>query len=112
MNQAYMEALAARMAHWSETERRLKAQGAQDEASFARIRYNISEVCRTVYTAFMKTAEADARYQVKIAEFEKTWSAAMDKARRHGDVEKACIEEIKLEELRAVTKLYHDTKRT
>lgn len=110
MDQMFIKLLDERKSRWSTQEQSLKLQGAQDEASFARIRYNISDVCRTVYAAFARMEDAEKRFLDKLTEFENTWRTAMERAQQHNDVESACIEQVKLDELRAVRALYEDSR--
>lgn len=81
-----------------------KAEQRQDEAVFARIRYNVYDVCATVHGA-LQQAKGDAfpaAYEAKLHELERTWSAAWDKAAHYADADRTFTEDVKLAALRDV----------
>ena len=83
---------------------RLEKDGCFDDANFAKVRNNIYDVCRTVTNTLMNRpgAGADA-VKAQLERFRISWTAALDKARDHGDTRNTVIEETKLEVLKDVT---------
>lgn len=87
----------------------LKAEGRGDEASFAQIRLNIHEICKTVLLALQKQPSAlplRERYLQKLDGFACSWSNAHQQALAHDDCCKAIIEQIKLETLSTIRVRY------
>ena len=75
----------------------LLADGRGDEADLAKVRTNIYDVCRTVSLALADRPGAGAGAVAGQLENLRTqWSGALEKTRRHGDAERAVVEEIKL----------------
>ena len=81
-----------------------KAEQRPDEAVFARIRYNVYDVCATVYGALLRAKGADfpAAYEAKLRELDRAWSAAWDKAAHYDDADRTFTEDVKLAALRDV----------
>ena len=74
----------------------------QDDAVFVKIKANVYDVCKTVFSVFEKTKKESSLYNDYINkqyEFEKTWSDSADKAKEFGDAKKLVAEEAKLEAL-------------
>ena len=67
-------------------------------------------------TAFLEELErrTDAllkqRYAEKLAYLGQTWQSARERAEEHHDVQKACIEAVKLETLREIRALREETE--
>ena len=100
----YLEELEAAAAKLAGEAASLKASGRDDEATLARIRINIHDICRTLYTVCARSAQGEelrALYLQKLEHLEKEWSAARARAQEHDDGCRAAIEEIKLETLAA-----------
>lgn len=99
---AYLRYLSEEAARLSREAARLRAEGREDEASFARIRVNIHGICRTLYEVCGRTAPGEglrAAYLQKIDRLAGEWNAARARALEHDDRCKAAIEDIKLETL-------------
>ena len=81
----------------------LELAGCQDDADFAKVRNNIYDVCRTVTNALMKRPDAGKEVvRARLERFEKEWTAALDKAREHGDTRNTVVGETKLAALEDV----------
>ena len=90
-------------------EQKLAADGREDEAVFAKISGNVYDIFRTVYRAALEhhAEEADQRdfFFRRLEEISGTWKTACEKAHQHGDVKKACIEQVKLEAAAEIEKI-------
>ena len=80
----------------------LEADLRGDEAVFARVRLNIYDAFRAVFSAGMKLAgEDDGKltefFLEKLEQIPRNWQTSLDHARAHDETEKAHIEGIKLE---------------
>ena len=75
----------------------LLADRRTDDANFAKVRTNIYEVCRTVCQALMNRpgAGTDA-IRAQLERFRTEWSAALEKAKQHGNIHGISVEETKL----------------
>ena len=81
----------------------LEADGRKDDANFARVRTNIYEVCRTVTNVLAERPGAGPRaVKTRFESFRASWSAALEKARTHGDARNVVVEETKLQALEDV----------
>ena len=75
----------------------LLADGRSDDASFAKVRTNIYDVCRTVSQALMNRPGAGiSAVRSQMERFRAEWGAALDKAKQHGNVRGIAVEETKL----------------
>ncbi len=82
----------------------LSADGRKDDSNFAKIRTNIYEVCKTVTLALIDRPGMGAEaVKARFESFRAVWGAALEKAKEHGDVEAAAVEETKLAALADVT---------
>ena len=100
----YLEELETAAAQLAGEAATLRESGREDEATLARIRINIHDICRTLYQVCARGAQGEALralYLQKIDHLEQEWSAAKARAQEHDDGCRAAIEEIKLETLAA-----------
>ena len=70
-----------------------------DDAVFVKIKINVYDVCKTVFTVFKKVKPEALLYNEyikKLEEFEKAWSDSAEKAKKFGDDKKIAAEEAKL----------------
>ena len=82
---------------------RLTEEGRRDDADFAKVRTNIYDVCKTVTQALTSRPGAGPEaVMAQFARFKTAWSAALDKAREHGNVGAVAVEETKLAALEDV----------
>ena len=106
---AYLKALEAAAAQLAGEAAALRASGREDEATLARIRINIHDICRTLYQVCARGAQGEALralYLQKLDHLEQEWSAAKARAQEHDDGCRAAIEDIKLETLAANRQAY------
>ena len=81
-------------------EKELVASDRKDEANLVKIRINIYNICATIYQVVEKGKTDVARvYLEKLDNLSQSWQESLAKAKEHQDVEKAVIEEMKLETL-------------
>ena len=75
----------------------LLADGRRDDANFAKVCTNIYDVCRTVSQALMNRSGAGTgAIRAQLERFRTEWSAALEKAKQHGNVSGIAVEETKL----------------
>ena len=75
----------------------LLADGRKDDASFARIRTNIYDVCRTVSQALISRPGAGTgAIRTQLERFHTEWSAALERAKQHDNINGIAVEETKL----------------
>lgn len=87
----------------------LEKTNRKDEANFMKIKINICEICKTLYNISKKepsSQNAKVFYLQKIEKLSLEWNISKDKAKEHHDIEKAVIEEIKLEVLNEIKQKY------
>lgn len=96
----FIEYLDSMIAGCKEDIARLSAEGRKDDADFKKVRANIYEVVKTVTLALSSRPGAgiDA-VRAQFARFKAAWGGALLKAKEHGDVAAAAVEEIKLDAL-------------
>lgn len=80
----------------------LQAESRADEAVFAKIRMNVYDIFRTVFSVCVQTAGDNDRKLVedflsRLQQIPRSWQASLSTAEAHGDVKKACIEQLKLD---------------
>jgi hypothetical protein len=85
-------------------EQTLSGDGRGDEAIFARVRGNVFDIFRMVFSKAVRVAGAEEEkirpfFGEKLEEIPAPWRASLEKAQAHGDVEKVNIETIKLDAL-------------
>lgn len=80
----------------------LNADNRTDEAVFEKIRMNVFNIFRQVYTAGGKVCGGDVAKQLdflrkQLEKIPSDWQASQETARSHGNTEKVHIEQIKLD---------------
>ena len=78
----------------------------RDEAVFSKIRGNVFDIFRSVYSASPDTAFFLARLE----QIPASWQTALEQARRHDDSGKAHIETIKLEAAAQIRQAFRSTQ--
>ena len=73
-----------------------------DEATFEKVKANVYDIFRTIFSVAVKTSKGDPdavrRFFVqKIEQIPSSWVTAYDKAKQHNDTVKMCLEQIKLD---------------
>lgn len=75
----------------------LLADGRRDDANFAKVRTNIYDVCRTVNQVLMNRPGAGTgAVKAQLERFRTEWSASLEKAKQHDNVNGIAVEETKL----------------
>ena len=75
----------------------LLAGGYTDDANFAKVRTNIYDVCRTVSQALINRPGAGTgAIRAQLERFRTEWSAALEKAKQHDNINGIAVEETKL----------------
>ena len=78
----------------------LEAEGRRDDADFAKVRLNIYDVCKTVTNALTgRPGAGTGAVKAQFERFKTSWSAALDKAKTHGNARNVVVEETKLDTL-------------
>ena len=80
----------------------LTADDRCDEAVFEKIRANVYEIFRSVAGAAQKTEDPAPFFRARLADIPANWEAALEKARSHGDENRAHTETVKLEVVAAI----------
>lgn len=80
----------------------LLAGGRADEATFEKVKANIYNIFRTVFSVAVTTCPSDARkiqsfFSERIQQIPSGWAVAQEKARAHGDSARVYLEQIKLD---------------
>lgn len=94
--------LGSQIAACEKRREQLLADDRSDESDFEKIKANIYDIFRTVFTAALKTNNNDADaakrfFLLKTEEIPANWKAAYDRAKQHDDAHKMQTESIKLE---------------
>lgn len=79
----------------------------RDEAVFAKIETNVYEIFNSVLSAAVRTTEGDDQalvqfFLTRIQQIPLNWQAALENAKKHGEMEKAYIEQLKLDVVVAI----------
>ena len=75
----------------------LQADGRTDDANFAKVRTNIYDICRTVsQTLIYRPGAGTGAVRAQLERFRAEWSAALEKAKQHDNINGIAVEETKL----------------
>ena len=82
--------------------KKLLADDRTDEANFEKVKANIYDIFRTIFSAGAKSCKDDSEavkrfFMLKIQQIPTTWTEAYNKAKQHNDGVKMRIEQIKLD---------------
>ena len=96
-----------KIAQCSKHNQELNEDGRTDEAIFEKVKVNIYDVFRTVFSVAVKTGGGDAdtvhAFFVKRAEqIPAGWAAALEKAREHDDTVRMQTEQVKLDTIQEI----------
>lgn len=98
----FIEYLEEKIAELKKEAENLDKSYRQDDAIFVKIKINVYDVCKTVFTVFKKVKPESSLYNEyikKLEEFERDWSASAERAKEFGDMKKFAAEESKLSAL-------------
>lgn len=88
----------------------LELDDRRDEAVFVKVRLNIYDVFRTVFSAAINNTKTDEQlvsfFRTKMDQIPRSWHASLQLAQQHGDVAKAHIEEIKLDTVTEIRNVF------
>ena len=87
----------------------LTADHRADEAVFEKIRANVFEIFTAVLNTAQSQPEPMAFFRRQLAAIPANWETALEKARAHGDENKAHTELLKLEAVRAIQEEMEET---
>ena len=82
----------------------LEAEGRRDDANFAKVRTNIYDICKAVSRTLADRPGAGiGAVRAQLERFRTGWSAALEKAKLHDDVNAVAVEETKLAALEDIS---------
>ena len=93
--------LEARIVKCRERAAELEKDFRKDEAVFEKVRENVYSIFSTVLKVAREQHDGDEAairsfFEIRLNQIPAAWEASLEKARQHGDENKALIEEIKL----------------
>ena len=89
----------------------LLADGRTDDANFAKVRTNIYDICRTVsQTLIYRPGAGTGAVRAQLERFRAEWSAALEKAKQHDNINGIAVEETKLTALEDVIAHFREVK--
>lgn len=96
-----LQFLEERMQNCRERAAELEKDFRKDEAVFEKVRENVYDIFKTVWTVAEKQHGADEMavrtfFESRLTQIPSSWEASLEKAQQHGDEEKILMEEIKL----------------
>ena len=82
--------------------KKMLAEERGDEADFEKVKANIYDIFRTIFSAGIKSCKDDSEavkrfFMLKIQQIPTSWTEAYNKAKQHNDGVKMRIEQIKLD---------------
>lgn len=88
-------------------QKELFADDCADESDFEKVKANIYDVFRTIFSVALRNGNGDADaanrfFLLKMEEIPSNWKLSYDRAKQHDDVHKMQIEEIKLDTVREI----------
>ncbi len=89
----------------------LAEDGRMDEGNFEKIRANIYEIFKTIFSAAERVCGKDdvavrRFFMEKVEQIPTSWTAAYEAAQQNGDVERMHMERIKLDAIREIRYMY------
>ena len=106
--QDFMQYLDAQIQSCKQEESRLIEDCRKDEANFCRIRANVFEICRTLFTAAQKSAadKVSEDFMKKTSHISENWKISRQKAEEHQDAARLLIENTKLQAAWEITEQF------
>lgn len=85
----------------------LRADDRADEAVFEKVKANVYDIFRTVFSVAVQTCREDPDamrrfFILRLEQIPAGWASACEEARRHDDAVKMGLEQIKLDTVRAI----------
>ena len=84
----------------------LELDDRRDDAVFVKIRMNVYDIFRTVFKASASQPDANAFFLEKLDQIPHNWRTSLSLAQQHGNVEKAHIEQLKLDTAAEIRSLF------
>ena len=114
MNEQYQKFesyLDEKIAACKQRSKQLTADDRTDEGNFEKIRANVYEIFKTIFSATEKACGKDESamkrfFLQKAEQIPSSWTVSYEKAEQHGDVKKMHIESIKLETVREIRDIF------
>lgn len=106
-----MEYLAEMIANCDRCRSELIDDGREDEADFQKIQANVYDISKTILAVAVKTQGHDAEavktfFLKKTEQLLSNWVLSGEAAMTHGDAERICVENIKLEAIQKIRKVF------
>lgn len=85
----------------------LQADDRADEAIFEKVKANVYDIFRTVFSVAVQTCKEDPDavqrfFALRLEQIPTSWAAALEEAKRHDDAVKMRLEQIKLDTVGAI----------
>lgn len=89
----------------------LLADDCTDEAAFEKVKANVYDIFRTIFSVAVKTGKGDSEavkrfFILKIEQIPSNWITAYNKAKQHSDTVKMQIEQIKLDTVGEIKEMF------
>lgn len=97
---AFLEYIDKSVENFKQVEEKLASTDRKDEANLVKVRINVYGICKTVYQVFAQNKEGEVlanAYLTKLDSLAEGWQASQKKAQEYDAVEKAVIEEVKIQ---------------
>lgn len=99
--------LDKQIAACAKRQEKLLADDCADESNFEKIKANIYDIFRTIFSVALRQGNGDTDavkrfFLLKMEEIPSNWKLSYDKAKQHDDVHKMRTEEIKLDTVRDI----------
>ena len=100
---------ADRIAQHKKLAQELTSDDRVDEAVFAKVQMNVYDIFNTIFSVAVKTSGQDDQkivqfFLTRIQQIPQSWHTALANAEKHGEMEKAHIERIKLDVVAEIQK--------
>ncbi len=91
----------------------LLADDRRDEATFEKVRANVYDLFRTVFSVAEKTGKGDMEavkrfFLLKMEQIPSNWAAAYDQAKQHNDAVRMQLEQIKLDTMHEIKNRFNE----
>ena len=91
--------------------KKLLADDRKDEAVFEKVKANVYDIFRTIFSVAVKTDKGDSEavrrfFILKIQQIPSNWATAYNQAKKHDDADKMQIEQIKLDTVSEIKEIF------
>lgn len=103
----FYEYFDAAIARCHQRGKELQTDDRQDEAIFEKVKANVYDLSRTVFSVAKRTGKGDIEavkrfFLLNMTKIPSSWSAAYDQAKQHGDTVRMQLEQIKLDTINEI----------